>query len=184
MIRENRQSVANAPVESEKSPVEVQECRKITDHFRGIYRIYHPNLTKEYRRMSTCNRLDLQTLESQPVIMPKNFPDHCFESEWTSVCGLTYRVLPSLGKHDQIRQGCTRDVWTIPDLRTPDGLPPFQVLLPFCVEVWLHNIPQRSTLILWAFEYTSRVLEKLHNEIPIELPPSSHCYIHWAHITK
>ena len=27
--------------------------------------------------MSICNRLDLQTLESQPVIMPKNLPDYC-----------------------------------------------------------------------------------------------------------
>jgi hypothetical protein len=27
--------------------------------------------------MSTCNRLDLQTLGSQPV-MPKNPADHCF----------------------------------------------------------------------------------------------------------
>ena len=26
--------------------------------------------------MSTCNRLDLQTLGSQPVNMPKNLPDH------------------------------------------------------------------------------------------------------------
>jgi hypothetical protein len=26
--------------------------------------------------MSTCNRLDLQTLGSQPI-MPKNIPDHC-----------------------------------------------------------------------------------------------------------
>ena len=26
--------------------------------------------------MSTCNRLNLQTLGSQPV-MPKNLPDHC-----------------------------------------------------------------------------------------------------------
>ena len=26
--------------------------------------------------MSTCNRLDLQTVGSQPV-MPKNLPDHC-----------------------------------------------------------------------------------------------------------
>ena len=28
--------------------------------------------------MSTCNRLDLQTLGSQPV-MHKNLPDHCFK---------------------------------------------------------------------------------------------------------
>ena len=45
---------------------------------RGIYRIYL-NLVKENRRMSTCNRLDLQTLGSQPV-MPKNLPDHWRES--------------------------------------------------------------------------------------------------------
>ena len=44
------------------------------DHLRGIYRIY-PNLIKETRRMRTCNRLDLPTLESQ-LIMPQNVPDH------------------------------------------------------------------------------------------------------------
>ena len=64
MIGENRQSITNEPVEFEKWPVEVQDCRKITDHFWGIYRIY-PNLIRENRRMLTCNRLDLQTLGSQ-----------------------------------------------------------------------------------------------------------------------
>ena len=34
---------------------------------------------KENRRMWTCNRLDLQTPASQPVIMPKKLPDHCME---------------------------------------------------------------------------------------------------------
>ena len=29
--------------------------------------------------MSTCNQLDLQTLGSQPMVMPKNLPDHCLE---------------------------------------------------------------------------------------------------------
>ena len=48
---------------------------KFTNHSRGIYRIY-PNLTKENRRMSTCNQLDLQTLGSQPVVMPQNLRDH------------------------------------------------------------------------------------------------------------
>ena len=67
MIGENRQLVTN-------EPVEVHKCRKITDRFRGFYRIY-PNLIKGNRRMSTCNRLDLQTLGSQPV-MPKILPDH------------------------------------------------------------------------------------------------------------
>ena len=79
MIGENRQLVTDEPVEFEKEPVGVEDGRKITDHFRGIYRIY-PDLIKENRKMSTCYRLDLQTLGSrvQPVIMPKNLPDHCF----------------------------------------------------------------------------------------------------------
>ena len=45
MIGENRELVANEPVEFEKKqPVEVQDCRIITDHFRGIYKkkIYTP----------------------------------------------------------------------------------------------------------------------------------------------
>ena len=63
MIGENRHLVANEAVEFEKQPVEVRDCRKITDHFfRGIYRIIYPNLIKENRRMSSCNGLDLQTL--------------------------------------------------------------------------------------------------------------------------
>jgi hypothetical protein len=72
MIGKNRQLVIDEPVEFEKQPVEVQDCRKIIDHLRGIYRIY-PNLMKENQRMSACNRLDLQTLGSQPI-MPKNLP--------------------------------------------------------------------------------------------------------------
>jgi hypothetical protein len=76
MIGENRQLVANEPVEFEIQLVEVQDCRKITDHFGGIHRIY-PNSMKDNQRMSTtCNQLDLQTLGSQPMIMPKNLPDH------------------------------------------------------------------------------------------------------------
>ena len=74
MIGMNRQLVTDEPVEFEKLPVEVQDCRKITDHFRGIYRIY-PNLIKEDRRMSICNLLDFGTIGSQPV-MSINLPDH------------------------------------------------------------------------------------------------------------
>ena len=76
MIGKNWQLVTNEPVEFEKQPVEVQDCRNITHLFRGFYRRIYPNLIKENRRMSTCNRLDLQTLGSQPIIMPKNLPDH------------------------------------------------------------------------------------------------------------
>ena len=36
MIGENRQLVTNEPIEFEKQPIEVQDCRKITDRFRGI----------------------------------------------------------------------------------------------------------------------------------------------------
>ena len=52
MIGENRQLVTDEPVEFEKEPVEAQGCRKITDHLRGIHRIY-PNLIKGNRMMST-----------------------------------------------------------------------------------------------------------------------------------
>ena len=45
-IGENRQSITNEPIEFKKQPVEVQDCKKIPDHFRGIYRLY-PNLIKE-----------------------------------------------------------------------------------------------------------------------------------------
>ena len=79
MIGENRQLVTNEPIEFEEKPLEVQDCRKITDHFWGIYEIY-PNLTKENQRMSTCNRLDLQTLESQPIT-PKILPNH-WKGKW------------------------------------------------------------------------------------------------------
>ena len=54
MIGENRQLFTKEPVEFEKQPVEVQDCMKLTDHFRGIYRIYL-NSIKENRRMSTCS---------------------------------------------------------------------------------------------------------------------------------
>ena len=79
MIGENRQLVTDEPGEFQKWLVEVQDCRKITGHFRRIFRIY-PNVIKKNRRMWTINRLDLQTLGSQPV-MPKNLPDH--NMEWT-----------------------------------------------------------------------------------------------------
>ena len=83
MIGENRQLVIDEPMEFEKQPFDVQDCRKITKPFRGIYRI-HPILIQENRRMSTCNQLTLQTLGSQPV-MPKNRPDHCIKpTGWAS----------------------------------------------------------------------------------------------------
>ena len=40
MNRENRLLVTDEPVELEKRPVEVGDSRKVTDHFRGICRMY------------------------------------------------------------------------------------------------------------------------------------------------
>ena len=50
MIGENQYLVTDEPVEFEKKLVEIQDCRKITNYFRGIYRIY-PNFSHENRRM-------------------------------------------------------------------------------------------------------------------------------------
>jgi hypothetical protein len=96
-IGENRQLVTDEPVEFEKSPVEVQDCRKITDHFRGIYRMYL-NSIKENRRMSTCNRLHLQIpLGSQPI-GPKNLPDHWLRLSSLSLgCGSVDLVVGGQG---------------------------------------------------------------------------------------
>jgi hypothetical protein len=74
MIGENRQLITNEPVEFEKYPVEVPDCKKITDHFRRIHRIY-PNLITETRGCEP-GWLHLQSLGSQPV-MPKYLPDYC-----------------------------------------------------------------------------------------------------------
>ena len=42
--------------------------------------------------MSTCHRLDLQTLGSQPVIMPKNLPDHNFTPRMFNTCPTPFMV--------------------------------------------------------------------------------------------
>ena len=67
MIGENRQLVTN-------EPVEVQDCRKITDYFRGIYRI-SPKLMKETGGCRHVTGWNCKHLGSRPV-MPKNLPDH------------------------------------------------------------------------------------------------------------
>ena len=68
MIGENRQLGTN-------EPVDVQDFRKIIDHFRGIYRTY-PTLLRENRRMSTCKQLDLQTLRSQLTKVETRYHDN------------------------------------------------------------------------------------------------------------
>jgi hypothetical protein len=52
--------VTNAPIE----PVEVQDFKKITHHLRGISRMYLLSFMKKNQIITTCNRLDLETLGS------------------------------------------------------------------------------------------------------------------------
>ena len=63
MNRENRPLVTDEPIEFENQPIEVQDFKKITHHFRGIYGIYFKLLTKN-RKITACNQLDLETLDS------------------------------------------------------------------------------------------------------------------------
>ena len=46
MIRENWQLGADEPVDFEKQPVDVHDCRKSTHHFSGIHRRIYPILIK------------------------------------------------------------------------------------------------------------------------------------------
>jgi hypothetical protein len=58
--RGNRLLVTDELVKFEKEPVELQDFREITDHVRGFYGI-HPTLINKNRKLTTCNRLDLET---------------------------------------------------------------------------------------------------------------------------
>ena len=78
MSGKNWRLVAVEPVEFEKLPVEVQDWRKFTDHFRGIYRIYI-QLMKKNRKLSTCNRLDLKTLARILTSYAQIPPEHWVE---------------------------------------------------------------------------------------------------------
>ena len=78
MIQQNRQLVTDEPVEflrnnqlkfiknTGKLPIILEEMIE-----------YTPNLVKENRRMSTCNRLDLQTLQKDKIERQKDSQVHC-----------------------------------------------------------------------------------------------------------
>ena len=74
MNGEKQLLVIDEPVEFEKSPVEVQSFKRTTERLRGMYRIY-PKLKKKNRKMTTCNRLDLETLGFWPILSKKS-PGH------------------------------------------------------------------------------------------------------------
>ena len=55
----------------------------MTHHFRGIYRRIHLKwIKKQNRKMSTCNRLDVESRGSWPTIYVQTLPGHC----WETVC--------------------------------------------------------------------------------------------------
>ena len=60
---------------SQNNVVDLNDVMKIlgmfTHRFRGICGIY-PELIKENRKMSTCNRLDLGALGCRPVLVKKS----------------------------------------------------------------------------------------------------------------
>ena len=75
MIGENQQLVTDEPVVLEEILVEVQDCIQLlisADEFSA----YTQNIYQQCRRMSRCNRLDLQALGSQTVV-PKNLHGGC-----------------------------------------------------------------------------------------------------------
>ena len=66
-------------------PIEIQDCKEITDHLRGIYRPY-PNLIKENRRMSTWNQpVGLANTRMSTDYAQKS-PDHWFLTNFHAYC--------------------------------------------------------------------------------------------------
>ena len=64
--KENQPLFTNEPIEFEKQPVDAQDFRKFTHHFRDIRGI-HLKLIKKTRKIRSCNQLDLETLEFSPI---------------------------------------------------------------------------------------------------------------------
>ena len=133
---ENRQLVTDEPVEFEKWPVEVEDCMKIIDYFRGIYRIY-PSLTKENRRMSTCNRLDLQTHTRISTDYAQKFP--------RSLLPTAPRTIDLLLKLDDERVSLSLEI-----LDHATSAPIMQLRMK---HIWCWNVPYTTTLEICFHHY-------------------------------
>ena len=59
MNGEHRLLITYEPIKFERYRLRFKISCKITDHSRIIYKIY-PNLIKKIRKVSTCNKLDLE----------------------------------------------------------------------------------------------------------------------------
>ena len=68
--------VTNELDELEKWLVKVQDFKRTTDPPRGIYKI-HPKLVKRKRKITTCNRLDLETLRVTSHMSQELWPWNC-----------------------------------------------------------------------------------------------------------
>jgi hypothetical protein len=77
MDGENQLLVTNEPVGFPKYLVKIK--RKKFDRLYGLYRICIIS-KKKYRKVTTCNRLDLKTLGFR-LIMSKNLPINWFEAK-------------------------------------------------------------------------------------------------------
>ena len=87
-------------------PVEVQDFRKLTNPFRGIYRTFH-NLIKKNWKMSICNQLVLETLGSRPI-MPKKIPRKLICAViWNAHGGIDWRALPENLTLNYMNRGIT-----------------------------------------------------------------------------
>ena len=106
MIGKNWQLITNEPVEFEKWPVEVEDCRKITDNLRGIYRIY-PNLIRKTGAMIGKNR---QLVTNEPVEF-EEWPVEVQDlRKITDPFRGIYRIYPNLVKENQRMPTCNQPV--------------------------------------------------------------------------
>jgi hypothetical protein len=75
MNGENQQIAIDEPVEFEKQSVKVEDFKKTTDHFSGIWEIYPSLIRKTKRSQHVNNRWDLKLVRFGPI-MPKHLPRH------------------------------------------------------------------------------------------------------------
>ena len=72
LLGKNRQFVTDEPIEFKKNQLEFKGSKKLPINLEDSIE-YTSNEWKQNRKMSTSNRLDLESLGSWPT-MPKNFP--------------------------------------------------------------------------------------------------------------
>ena len=111
-------------------PVEVQDLRRITDHSRGIYRGIYLEWIKQDRKMSTCNRVDLESLGSWPTLYAQKLPGHgSWQTRKRSLWN-PFHCFPNL-KVDYV----SKTVWLLSNAR---------------IFLWAHETPKHDDACLWS----------------------------------